>query len=178
MSLNLNGIVRLVAGLGCCCSVYYIYNYNYGAEDRILRLMEEWESSTKGVEDHKRFCKALRTLIPKGSNDVSKGFLSSVLAFVDNYRASFGNGPEIAEICSSIELRVYSKDDRILRRIEEWEKSNKGVEDHRKLFDALTTELPEGSNFVSKVILSGVQGLGFGIGFGFGLVLGVSLWER
>lgn len=157
-----------------------LYNYNYCTEAIIYRSMQEWEKSDKGVEDHKRLCKALRT------NDASKGFLTSVLAFFDKYRASFGDSLEITEIYSSIELRVYSKDDIIYRRMQEWEKSDKGVEDYRKFCKALTMEIQEGSNNVSKVILSGVQRLGYGIvhGIGYGIVhgigfgLGVTLWFK
>lgn len=159
---NNSRIVNLLIGLGCCYLLGSVFIYPYSTEAIIYRHMKEWEESNQGTQDHKTFCKALKTLIPKGSNYVSKYCLSNVLEFFDKYRTSFGYGHEINEIYFSIELRVYSKEDRIKRRMKEWHKIGDCIfisnlttaENDKRLCKALTAELSEGSNDVSKDFLS------------------------
>lgn len=72
----------------------------YTKEERINRCMNEWMRSNKGDEDHRNFIKALTSEISESSNDVSKDFLSKVVAFIDKYREWFGYGTEIKELYS------------------------------------------------------------------------------
>jgi len=125
----------------------------YTKEERINRRMKEWGKSIKGTEDHERFCMALTNEILEGSNDVSKDCFSKKLTCMDEYRKLFGYGTEITKLYSSIESLVYIKEDRIHRRMYEWNRSAKGVEDHKKFCQALIAEISTGSDLSGKFMI-------------------------